>query len=85
MSPTCKLKTFLEYKALINFKFANKDSINRKISETFVLVLFACRIPSLLYKTSKRRKPLKPENLETIFLLSALKSLLSLSLATKQK
>ena len=25
MSPTCKLKTFHEYEALICFKFANKD------------------------------------------------------------
>ena len=39
----------------------------------FLLVLFACKNPSLLYKASKRRKPLKSENLETIFLLSALK------------
>ena len=31
MSPTCKLKMFLEYKALINFKFANKDSITGKL------------------------------------------------------
>ena len=27
MSPTCKLKTFYEQKALISFKFANKDSV----------------------------------------------------------
>ena len=27
MSPTCRLKTFYEYKALISFKFANKDSL----------------------------------------------------------
>ena len=39
----------------------------------FLLVLFACKNLSLLYKSSKRRKPIKPENLETIFLLSALK------------
>ena len=39
----------------------------------FLLVLFACKNHSLLYKSSKRRKPLKPENLETMFLLSALK------------
>ena len=30
MSSTCKFKTFDEYKALITFKFANKDSIIRK-------------------------------------------------------
>ena len=34
-SPTCKLKTFHEEKALISFKFANKDSINRKTSRKF--------------------------------------------------
>ena len=32
MSPTCKLKTFHEYKALISFKFANKYSKIKKIS-----------------------------------------------------
>ena len=32
MSPTYKFKTFYEYKALISFKFANKDSIIRKTS-----------------------------------------------------
>ena len=31
-SPTCKLKTFHEEKALISFKFANKNSIIRKTS-----------------------------------------------------
>ena len=35
MSPTCKLKTFHEYKALISFKFGNKDSIIRKTSRKF--------------------------------------------------
>ena len=39
----------------------------------FLLVLFACKDPSPLYKSSKRRNHLKPENLETLFLLSALK------------
>ena len=39
----------------------------------FLLVLFACKDPSTLYKSSKRRNHLKTENLETIFLLSALK------------
>ena len=34
-SPTCKLKTFHEEKALISFKFANKDSIIRKTSWKF--------------------------------------------------
>ena len=31
MPPTYKLKTFYEYKALITFELANKDSIIRKI------------------------------------------------------
>ena len=39
----------------------------------FLLVLLACKDPSPLYKSSKRWNYLKPENLETRFLLSALK------------
>ena len=39
----------------------------------FLLVLFACKDPSSLYKSSKRRNHLKPENLEKLFLLSVLK------------
>ena len=35
--------------------------------------LFACKDPSPLYKSLKRRNHLKPENLETPFLRSALK------------
>ena len=38
-----------------------------------MLVLFACKGPSSLHKSSKRRNRLKPKNLETPFLLSALK------------
>ena len=34
---------------------------------------FACKDSSPLHKSSKRRNHLKPENLETLFLLSALK------------
>ena len=34
---------------------------------------FTCKDPSSLYKSSNRRNHLKPENLETAFLLSALK------------
>ena len=37
MSPTCTLKTFHEYKALITFKFTNKDSIIRKTSWKFLM------------------------------------------------
>ena len=35
MSPTCKPKTFHEYKALISFKFVNKGSIIRNASWKF--------------------------------------------------
>ena len=42
-------------------------------SNVFLLVLFACKDPSPFYKSSKRKNHLKPENLETVFLLSALK------------
>ena len=43
----------------------------------FLLVLFTCKDPSPLYKSSKRRNHLRPENLETLFLLSALKVFVS--------
>ena len=45
-----------------------------KFKVCFFLVLFASKDPSPLYKSSKRRNHLKPENLETRFLLSALKT-----------
>ena len=38
-----------------------------------MLVSFAYKDTSPLYKSSKTRKHLKPENLETLFLLSVLK------------
>ena len=41
--------------------------------ECILLVLFASKDPSPLYKYSKTRNLLKPGNLETLFLLSALK------------
>ena len=44
-----------------------------KFEFCFLLVLFACKDPSPLYKSSKTRNHLKPEDLETLFLLSALK------------
>ena len=40
--------------------------------ECFLLVLFAFKDPSPLYKSSKTRNHLKPGNLGTLFLLSAL-------------
>ena len=43
------------------------------LNSVFLLVLFACKDSSPLYKSSKRRNHLKPENLERLFLLSALK------------
>ena len=39
----------------------------------FLLVLFACKDPPPLYKSSKKTNHLKHENLETLFLLSTLK------------
>ena len=39
----------------------------------FFVILFACKDPSPLYKSAKTRNHLKPGNLETLFLLSALK------------
>ena len=39
----------------------------------FLLVLFACKDPPPLYKSSKKTNHLKHENLETLFLVSALK------------
>ena len=39
----------------------------------FFASFIACKDPSPLCKSSKRRNHLKPEDLETLFLLSALK------------
>ena len=49
----------------------------------FLIVLFDCKYPS--FKFSKRRNHLKPENLETPFLLSALKMPIKSVTTTKQK
>ena len=43
------------------------------LNSVFLLVLFSCKDPSPMYKSSKRRNHLKPENLETLFVPSALK------------
>ena len=51
----------------------------------FLLVLFACKDPSLLYKSSKGTNPLTLENSETLFCFQHHKYLLILSLATTQK
>ena len=37
------------------------------LNSNFLLVLFACKEPSPMYKFSKRRNHLKPEDLETLF------------------
>ena len=42
----------------------------------FSLLLFACKDPSPLHNSSKRRNHLQPDNLETFFLLLALKMLI---------
>ena len=39
----------------------------------FLVVLFACKDPFALYRFAKRSNYLKTQNLETLFLLSALK------------
>ena len=57
-------------KLAVALKFLTVLSLN---SNVFLLILFACKDPPSLYKSSKRRNHLKPENLETPFLLSALK------------
>ena len=43
-----------------------------RLKSVFLLVLSAFKDPSPLYKSSKRRGHLKPENFETLYLLSAL-------------
>ena len=57
-------------KLAVALKFLTVLSLNFNV---FLLILFACKDPSSLYKSSNRRNHLKPENLETPFLLSALK------------
>ena len=52
-------------------------------TQRFFIVLFACKDPSPLCKSSKRRSHLKPVSLETVFLLSALK-MLSMSVSSYQ-
>ena len=44
-------------------------------TQSFFLVLCACKGPSPFRKSSKRRNHLQPVSLETVFLLSALKML----------
>ena len=64
-------------KLVVAFKFLyilTVLSLNSNLFyQCFLLVLFACKDPSPLYKSSKRRNHLQPENLETLFLPSALK------------
>ena len=64
------IAVFLEDKKLK----LNVLSLNSNLfCQCFLLLLFGSKDPSLLYKSSKGRNPLKPENLEIIFLLSTLK------------
>ena len=60
-------------KLAVALKFLYFLTVLRLNSNVFLLVLFACKDPSPFYKSSKRRNHLIPENLETLFLLSALK------------
>ena len=57
-------------KLAVTLKLLTVLSLN---SNVFLLVLFACKDSSPLYKPSKTRNHLNPENFETLFLLSALK------------
>ena len=55
MPSTCKLKTFHEFKALISFKFAKKDSIklgeiNRKFCKNYLNTTFDFLMNSILEK-----------------------------------
>ena len=67
-------------KLALALKFLTVLSLN---SNVFLIVLFDCKDPS--FKFSKRRNHLKPENLETPFLLSALKMPIKSVTTTKQK
>ena len=84
----CRVITAKFYKFIAAFPFF-KDKKSKKLvaalkflyfltvlslnSNVFVLVLFACKDSSPLYKSSKRSNHLKPENLQTLSLPSALK------------
>ena len=56
---------FLKDKKLKKFAVALKLLTVLSLNSVFLLVLFACKDTSLLYKSSKTRNYLKPENLET--------------------
>ena len=68
----CSCSFFLKDKILkklaVTVKFLTVSSL-----KCFLLLLFACNNPCPLCKSSKTKNHLKPENLETLFLLSALK------------
>ena len=53
--------------------FANLSLTSYLFYYCFLLVLYGCKDLSASYKSSKRRNHLKPENLETLFLPSAIK------------
>ena len=67
------LKDTKSKKLVVALKFLYFLTVLSLNSDVFMLVLFACKDPSRLYKSSWRRNHLKPENLETLFALSTLK------------
>ena len=67
-----KLKKFASGLTFLYFLTVLRLNFNL-FYQCFLLVLFACKDPYPLYKSCRRRNHLKPENLETLFLLSALK------------
>ena len=71
MSPTCKVKIFHERKALISLNFSNKDK-DKKLKK-LVVALKMLYFRTVLSTEIKDLQSLKPENLETCLLLSALK------------
>ena len=60
-------------KLVVALKFLYFLTVLNLNSNVFLPVLFACKDPSPLYKSSKGRNHVKPENLGTLFLLSAVK------------
>ena len=67
-------RTFLMHYVKTTFDFLGNPFKEKR--KYLLLVIFASKDPSLFHKSSKRGNPLKPENLETLVLLSALKVLI---------
>ena len=70
LSPFCRGAQIFKQKKLkklvVALKFLFFLTVLSLNSNFFLLVLFACKDPSPLSKSSKRRNHLKPENLETL-------------------